>query len=86
MHGGKDKSELTEEDLVSLEAGLPNLLKHVSNMKTIYGVPVVVAINRFPSDTVKEIELVENKCRELGVNVVLSGSRICSCRDLRKRR
>ena len=72
MHGGKDKSELTDEDLVALEAGLPNLLKHVSNMKTIYGLPVVVAINRFPTDTEKEIALVENKCRELGVNVVLS--------------
>ena len=72
MHGGKDKSELTDEDLVALESGLPNLLKHVSNMKTIYGLPVVVAVNRFPTDTEKEIELVENKCRELGVNVVLS--------------
>jgi formate--tetrahydrofolate ligase len=72
MHGGKDKSELTNEDLVSLEAGLPNLLKHVSNMKNVYGLPVVVAINRFPTDTEKEIELVERKCKELGVNVVLS--------------
>jgi len=72
MHGGKDKSELTNEDLVALEAGLPNLLKHVSNMKNVYGLPVVVAINRFPTDTEKEIELVERKCKELGVNVVLS--------------
>ena len=72
MHGGKDKTQLTEEDLVALEKGLPNLLKHVSNMKTIYNLPVVVAINKFPTDTEKEIELVETKCKELNVNVVLS--------------
>ena len=72
MHGGLAKSELNNEDLVALEKGLPNLLRHVSNIKNIYKLPSVVAVNRFPTDTDKEIELVINKCKELGVNVVLS--------------
>ncbi len=72
MHGGVPKTELTEEDLPALERGLPNLLRHVSNMKNVYGLPTVVAVNRFPTDTDKEISLVIEKCRTLGVNVVLS--------------
>ncbi len=72
MHGGADKKELANEDLVALEAGLPNLLRHVSNMKNVYKLPCVVAVNRFPTDTDKEIELVIKKCAELGVNVKLS--------------
>ena len=72
MHGGKAKSELATEDLDALEKGLPNLLKHVSNVKTLYKVPCVVAVNRFPTDTDKEVELVISKCQELGVNVKLS--------------
>ncbi len=72
MHGGLDKSELSEENLGALERGLPNLLRHVSNMKNVYNLPSVVAVNRFPADTDAEISLVIEKCRELGVNVVLS--------------
>lgn len=72
MHGGRAKSELAEEDLTALEAGIPNLLRHVSNMKNVYGLPVVVAINRFPTDTDREIAFVIEKCRELGVDAVLS--------------
>jgi len=72
MHGGLAKSELGNEDLVALEKGLPNLLRHVHNIKDVYKLPSVVAVNRFPTDTDKEIELVIEKCRELGVNVVLS--------------
>ncbi len=72
MHGGRAKSELAEEDLTALEAGIPNLLRHVSNMKNVYGLPVVVAINRFPTDTDREIAFVIEKCRELGVNALLS--------------
>ena len=72
MHGGLDKSQLAEENLGALERGLPNLLRHVRNMKEVFGLPTVVAINRFPADTDKEIELVINKCRALGVNTVLS--------------
>ena len=72
MHGGRAKTELGEEDLAALERGLPNLLKHVSNIKNVYKLPAVVAVNRFPTDTDAEIELVIEKCRELGVNVALS--------------
>jgi len=72
MHGGKAKSELGTEDLVALEAGLPNLLQHVENMQTVFNRPVVVAINAFPTDTAAELELVQAKCKELGVNAVLA--------------
>lgn len=72
MHGGLAKNELAEENLAALEAGLPNLLRHVSNIKNVYKLPSVVAINRFPTDTDKEINMVIEKCRELGVNTVLS--------------
>ena len=72
MHGGALKTELGNENLVALEKGLPNLLRHVSNMVNVYKLPCVVAVNRFPTDTDAEIELVIKKCKELGVNVVLS--------------
>ena len=72
MHGGLAKTELGTEDLAALERGIPNLLRHVSNMKNVYGLPAVVAVNRFPTDTDAEIALVMEKCRALGVNVVLS--------------
>ena len=72
MHGGLAKTELENEDLVALEKGLPNLLKHVENMQNLFGIPCVVAINKFPLDTDAEIQLIETKCKELGVNVVLS--------------
>ena len=72
MHGGLAKTELGNEDLVALEKGLPNLLKHVENMQNLFGIPCVVAINKFPLDTDAEIKLIETKCKELGVNVVLS--------------
>ena len=72
MHGGVAKTELGPENLVALEAGLPNLLRHVSNIKNVYKLPSVVAVNRFPTDTDAEINLVIEKCKELGVNVVLS--------------
>ncbi len=72
MHGGLPKTELGKEDLAALEAGIPNLLRHVSNIKNVYKLPCVVAVNRFPTDTDAEIELVIEKCRALGVNVVLS--------------
>ena len=72
MHGGVAKTELGEENLIALEAGIPNLLRHVSNIKNVYGIPCVVAVNRFPTDTDAEIALVIDKCRALGVNVVLS--------------
>ena len=72
MHGGLPKAELAKEDTGALLRGLPNLLRHVSNMKEVYGLPCVVAVNRFPTDTDREIELVVEKCRELGVNTVLS--------------
>ena len=72
MHGGLDKKSLGTEDLVALEKGLPNLLRHVSNMKNVYGLPCVVALNRFPTDTDAEIACVMAKCKELGVNTVLS--------------
>ena len=72
LHGGVAKTELAEENLEALEAGLPNLLRHVSNIKNVYKLPCVVAVNRFPTDTDAEIGLVIEKCRELGVNVRLS--------------
>ncbi|MBR6472191.1 MAG: formate--tetrahydrofolate ligase [Firmicutes bacterium] len=71
-HGGVPKDKLNEENLEALEAGLPNLLQHVSNVKDVYGLPCVVAINAFHTDTKAELELVEAKCKELGVNVALS--------------
>ncbi len=71
-HGGAQLFALNEENLDALEKGLPNLLRHVSNIKNVYKLPSVVAVNRFPSDTDKEVELVIKKCRELGVNTVLS--------------
>lgn len=72
MHGGLKKTELENEDLDALKKGIPNLLRHVSNMKDVYKLPVVVAVNRFPADTEKELELVISECKKLGVNVVLS--------------
>lgn len=72
MHGGSAKTELGNENLEALEKGIPNLLRHVSNIKNVYKLPSVVAVNRFPTDTDAEIELIINKCKELGVNVVLS--------------
>ena len=72
MHGGLAKTELAEENLAALEKGLPNLMRHVSNMTNVYKLPAVVAINRFPTDTDAEIALVMEKCKSLGVNVVLS--------------
>ena len=71
-HGGVPKSELNHENLEALEKGLPNLLQHVSNIKNVFGLPCVVAINAFPTDTKAELDMVEAKCRELGVNVALS--------------
>ena len=71
-HGGVPKTELGTENLEALEKGLPNLLQHVSNVKDVFGVPCVVALNRFPTDTEEELRLVEARCRELGVNVALS--------------
>lgn len=71
-NGGVAKEELNEENLDALEKGLPNLLKHIENITKVYKLPAVVAINRFPLDTVAELELVEKKCNELGVNVALS--------------
>ncbi len=72
MHGGRLKTELAQEDLVALEKGIPNLLRHVSNIKNVYHLPCVVAVNRFPTDTDAEIDFIIKKCRELGVNTVLS--------------
>ncbi|MCQ2413919.1 MAG: formate--tetrahydrofolate ligase [Clostridia bacterium] len=72
MHGGLPKTALANEDLVALEKGIPNLLRHVSNIKNVYGLPAVVAVNRFPTDTDAEIDFIIKKCRELGVNTVLS--------------
>ena len=71
-HGGVAKGELGTENLEALEKGLPNLLQHVENITGVYGLPAVVAINRFPTDTEAELKLVEDKCRALGVNVALS--------------
>ena len=72
MHGGLDKKSLDTEDLVALEKGIPNLLRHVSNIKNVYKLPCVVAVNRFPTDTDAEIDFIIAKCKELGVNTVLS--------------
>ncbi len=72
MHGGLAKTELANEDLAALERGIPNLLRHVSNIKNVYKLPCVVAVNRFPTDTDAEIDFIIRKCRELGVNTVLS--------------
>jgi formate--tetrahydrofolate ligase len=71
-HGGVAKADLNNENLEALEKGLPNLLQHVDNVKNVYGLPCVVAINAFPTDTKAELDLVEAKCNELGVNVALS--------------
>ena len=71
-HGSVPKPELNQENLEALEKGLPNLLQHVDNVKNVYGLPCVVAINAFPTDTKAELDLVERKCNELGVNVALS--------------
>lgn len=72
MHGGMSKKELNKENLSALEKGLPNLMKHIENMQTVFGMATVVAINKFPTDTAQELALVEEKCKQLGVNVVLS--------------
>ncbi|MCL2381374.1 MAG: formate--tetrahydrofolate ligase [Treponema sp.] len=71
-HGGAAKADLGTENLAALEAGLPNLLRHIENITTVFKLPAVVAINVFPNDTQAELELVEKKCRELGVNVAVS--------------
>lgn len=72
MHGGVDKKDLGEENTEALKRGMLNLLRHVSNIKNVYGLPCVVAVNRFPTDTDNEIQCIMAKCRELGVNTVLS--------------
>ena len=71
-HGGVEKSELNEENIEALEKGMPNLLQHVKNIKEVFGLPCVVAINAFPTDTREELKVVEDRCREVGVNVALS--------------
>ena len=71
-HGGVAKADLNNENLAALEKGLPNLLRHVENVTNVYGLPCVVAINRFPADTEAELELIRTKCKDLGVNVALS--------------
>ena len=71
-NGGVNKNDLGKENLEALEKGLPNLLQHVDNIKNVYKLPCVVAINAFPTDTKAELDLIENKCKELGVNVALS--------------
>jgi formate--tetrahydrofolate ligase len=72
MHGGAQKKELGVENLAALEKGLPNLLKHIENITTKFGLPAVVAINRFPTDTEAELKLIDTKCKEYGANVALS--------------
>ncbi|MBR7091749.1 MAG: formate--tetrahydrofolate ligase [Clostridia bacterium] len=72
MHGGLDKKSLATEDLAALEKGIPNLLRHVNNIRNVYRLPCVVAVNRFPTDTDAEIDFIVAKCRALGVNTVLS--------------
>ena len=72
MHGGVLKANLNEENLDALKNGIPNLLRHVDNIKNVYGLPAVVAINRFPTDTQNEIDFIISECKKLGVNVVLS--------------
>ena len=71
-HGGVAKADVNQENLAALEKGMPNLLQHVKNIKDVFGLPCVVAINAFPTDTKAELDLVEAKCKELGVNVALS--------------
>ena len=71
-HGGVPKKDLNNENLEALKAGVPNLLRHVSNVKNVYGLPCVVAVNAFPTDTEAELKLVEDECKKLGVNVALS--------------
>jgi formate--tetrahydrofolate ligase len=71
-HGGAAKAELSEENLGALERGLPNLIKHIENITVKFGLPAVVAINRFPADTEAELQLVEKACREFGVKVAVS--------------
>lgn len=72
LHGGVDKKQLAEENVQAVQKGLPNLLRHVHNVKDVFGLPCVVAINRFPQDTEEELKVLEDACRTLGVNVVLS--------------
>ena len=72
MHGGLPKNDLNHENLDALKKGLPNLLQHVGNMTNVYGLPCVVAVNRFPNDTEAELKLIEDECKALGVNVALS--------------
>ena len=72
MHGGLDKSQLDAEDLTALERGIPNLLRHVRNIKNVYHLPCVVALNRFPTDTEAELKLVEEKCAQLDTDIVLA--------------
>ena len=72
MHGGVPKPDLAKENLPALEKGLPNLLKHIENITVKFGLPAVVAVNRFPTDTVAELEMISSKCREYGANVALS--------------
>ena len=72
MHGGVPKTELGKKNMEALENGIPNLLKHIENITEVYGLPAVVAINKFPTDLDEELELIERKCKELGVNVALS--------------
>jgi len=72
MHGGVAKTDLGNENIPALEKGIPNLLRHISNIKNVYKLPCVVAVNRFPTDTDNEVDFIIKKCRELGVNVVLS--------------
>ena len=72
MHGGSNKNELSTENVDTLVKGIPNLLRHLHNLKDVYKLPVVVAINRFPTDTDKEIDIIIGECKKLGVNVILS--------------
>ena len=72
MHGGLLKTQLNEENITALKQGIPNLLKHLSNITNVYKLPCVVAINRFPTDTDKEVDILTDECKKLGVNVVLS--------------
>lgn len=74
MHGGMAKTELSNENIEALEKGIPNLLRHVSNITEVYGLPAVVAVNKFPTDTEKETEFIVSKCKELGVNAVVSNA------------
>ena len=72
MHGGLDKKSLSTEDIDALKKGIPNLLRHISNIKNVYRLPCVVAVNRFPTDTDSEIDFIIKECKDLGVNVMLS--------------